>query len=282
VQRRDARQLHLVAGQRVAGRPGAVHDQHPDPGPGQQQGGGRARHPRAHHDHVVNHGPAPRSGLTIRYRMVNIRYRTGMAARKAGSRPRLTPGDWVTAALSAIAEGGLAAVAVEPLAARLGATKGSFYWHFASRDELLAAALARWERQTTAEVADRARAGAPDPAGRLRLLVTEVARLAEADRVGPALLASAAQPAVAAALERVTRHRLAILVTLFGELGLPPAAACRRALLAYSAYLGHAQLSHTTPQLLPRAPAARHAYLDEVIATLTDRPRVASPRDISP
>ena len=195
-----------------------------------------------------------------------------MASRKAASRPRLTPDDWVAAALSAIAEGGLAAVAIEPLAARLGATKGSFYWHFANREGLLEAALASWERQTTTEVAARARAAAPDPAGRLRLLITEVARIAETDRVGLALLASAAQPAVAAALDRVTRHRLAILDTLFGELGLPPAMARRRALLAYSAYLGHAQLSHTTPALLPQGRAARHSYLDEVIATLTSPP----------
>ena len=195
-----------------------------------------------------------------------------MASRKAVSRPRLTPDDWVAAALSAIAEGGLAAAAVEPLAAHLGATKGSFYWHFANRESLLEAALASWERQTTTEVAARARAAAPDPAGQLRLLITEVARIAETDRVGLALLASAAQPAVAATLDRVTRHRLAILVTLFGELGLPPATARRRALLAYSAYLGHAQLSHTTPGLLPRGPAARHSYLDEVITTLTSRP----------
>jgi AcrR family transcriptional regulator len=195
-----------------------------------------------------------------------------MAARKAGSRPRLTPDDWVTAALAAIAEGGLAAVAIEPLAARLGATKGSFYWHFASRDGLLDAALARWERQTTTEVAARARAAGPDPAGQLRLLITEVARIAETDRVGLALLASAAQPAVAAALDRVTRHRLAILVTMFGELGLPPATARRRALLAYSAYLGHAQLSQTTPGLLPRGPAARRRYLEEVVTTLTSPP----------
>jgi AcrR family transcriptional regulator len=195
-----------------------------------------------------------------------------MASRKPVSRPRLTPDDWVAAALSAIAEGGLAAVAIEPLAARLGATKGSFYWHFASREGLLEAALASWERQTTTEVAARARAAAPDPAGRLRLLITEVARIAETDRVGLALLASAAQPAVAAALDRVTRHRLAILVTLFGELGLAPATARRRALLAYSAYLGHAQLSHTTPEVLPRGRAARHSYLDEVITTLTGRP----------
>ena len=195
-----------------------------------------------------------------------------MASRKAAPRPRLTPDDWVAAALSAIAEGGLAAVAIEPLAARLGATKGSFYWHFANRDGLLEAALASWERQTTTEVAARARAAAPDPAGQLRLLITEVARIAETDRVGLALLASAAQPAVAATLERVTRHRLAVLVTLFGELGLRPATARRRALLAYSAYLGHAQLSHTTPEVLPRGRAARHSYLDEVISTLTSRP----------
>ena len=204
--------------------------------------------------------------------MENIRYRMAMASRKAGSRPRLTPGDWVAAALSAIAEGGLAAVAIEPLAARLGATKGSFYWHFANRDGLLEAALASWERQTTTEVAARVRAAAPDPAGQLRLLITEVARIAETDRVGLALLASAAQPAVAATLDRVTRHRLAILVTLFGELGLPAATARRRALLAYSAYLGHAQLSHTTPEVLPRGRAARHSYLDDVITTLTSRP----------
>ena len=204
--------------------------------------------------------------------MENIRYRMAMASRKAASRPRLTPDDWVAAALSAIAEGGLAAVAIEPLAARLGATKGSFYWHFANRDGLLEAALASWERQTTTEVAARARAAAPDPAGQLRLLITEVARIAETDRVGLALLASAAQPAVAATLDRVTRHRLAILVTLFGELGLPAATARRRALLAYSAYLGHAQLSHTTPEVLPRGRAARHSYLDDVITTLTSRP----------
>jgi AcrR family transcriptional regulator len=192
-----------------------------------------------------------------------------MAARSATPRPRLTPDDWAAAALTAIAEGGLAAVAVEPLATRLGASKGSFYWHFASREALLEAALALWERQTTTDIAARVQAEASDPAGRLRLLITEVARMAEADRAGVALLASAANPAVAAVLERVTTQRLAILAALFDQLGFPPAMARRRALLAYSSYLGHAQLSHTTPQLLPRGHAARHAYLDEVIAVLT-------------
>src|SRR5690606_41191321 len=58
---------------------------------------------------------------------------------------RLRAEDWAVAALDVIAEQGLAAVAVEPLARRLGVTKGSFYWHFPSREALLVAALERWE-----------------------------------------------------------------------------------------------------------------------------------------
>jgi hypothetical protein len=54
-------------------------------------------------------------------------------------------------------------------------------------------------------------------------------------------------------------------------MGFTPAAARQRALLAYSAYLGHAQLAHSTPQLLPASPAARRAYLNHAVSTLTFR-----------
>ena len=59
---------------------------------------------------------------------------------------RLSAQDWARAALKAIAEGGLAAVGVEPLARTLGVTKGSFYAHYRNRDELITAALEEWER----------------------------------------------------------------------------------------------------------------------------------------
>lgn len=49
-------------------------------------------------------------------------------------------------------------------------------------------------------------------------------------------------------------------------MGLPPSAARHRALLAYTAYLGHAQLAHATPDL---APDDLEAYTDEVVAALT-------------
>ncbi len=52
-------------------------------------------------------------------------------------------------ALLALARDGFAGVAVEPLARKLGATKGSFYWHFATRAELIAATLELWEQRET-------------------------------------------------------------------------------------------------------------------------------------
>lgn len=58
---------------------------------------------------------------------------------------RLGRDDWLGAGRRALLTGGPAAVRVEPLAADLGVTKGSFYWHFADRAALLEALLQEWE-----------------------------------------------------------------------------------------------------------------------------------------
>src|SRR3546814_12122575 len=71
------------------------------------------------------------------------------------TKQNLTADCWAEAALDAIAGGGLDAVAVEPLARRLGVTKGSFYWHFANRDALLRAALQRWGQPETDDIVAR-------------------------------------------------------------------------------------------------------------------------------
>src|SRR5579859_5555319 len=177
---------------------------------------------------------------------------TGPAARS-----RLTREDWADAALAAIADGGVAAVAVEPLAAGLGATKGSFYWHFANREALLGAALARWEEQSTTAVIRDIAGASDDPAEQLRLLFIRVIEAAERDRIGPALLSAAGHPAVAPVLARVTRARIETVVSLFERLGFTADEARSRGLLAYSIYLGHAQLARSTPELLPRTRAER-------------------------
>jgi AcrR family transcriptional regulator len=194
-----------------------------------------------------------------------------MAEEKASGQRRLTRDDWITAALAAIADGGLAAVGVEPLAARLGATKGSFYWHFTNRDALLEAAIRRWEKETTTDVAAQITAARDAPASQFRRLVVSVIERAEQDRVGLALLASATHPAVAPALEQVTATRLGLIATVLRRLGFPAPDARRRALLAYSAYLGHGQLAHSTPRVLPATKAGRRAYLNDAVHALTTR-----------
>ncbi|MBI5106439.1 MAG: TetR/AcrR family transcriptional regulator [Solirubrobacterales bacterium] len=190
--------------------------------------------------------------------------------------PRLSAADWEQAALDAIAEDGLAAVAVEPLARRLGVTKGSFYAHFRSRDELVAAALARWEashgegmRASFAEIAD--------PRERLRTLLRTAIEYSQSGTpsVHVRLMADVADPHVRAVLHRVTATRLAGLERSFRDLGLPPAAARDRARLAYATYIGLLQLAQEDdPGALPGPRAVSRLLADaEAVLLPTSAPR---------
>jgi AcrR family transcriptional regulator len=191
-----------------------------------------------------------------------------------GKRDSLGPSDWTEAALDALARGGLAAVAVEPLAKTLRTTKGSFYWHFADRNALLAATLERWERRDTDRVIaslEETRDARSRLRKLLRLSFTSVGDGSDgtAGTVELALQASASHPLVAGTLERVTRRRLETLTKLYVELGLPRARARDHALLAYTAYLGHAQIAHATPDLLPRGRALTR-HVEQVVETLVE------------
>ena len=180
-----------------------------------------------------------------------------MAPRRQSRRPpqrvRLTRDDWVQAALLAIAEGGTEAVAVEPLAARLGATKGSFYWHFRDRQELIEAALATWEREATDEIIAGLERIA-DPVERLRSGLVIAMELEEDEYPDVRLLPSVSDPLVAPVVARVQEKRLASLARCFREMGFPPAEARSRARLANSVYIGwfHQRLvegkGHATPR----------------------------------
>ena len=82
---------------------------------------------------------------------------------------RLSADDWVRAALDTMVDEGIGGVKIQRLCDRLGVTKGSFYWHFADRDALVAAALAVWEQQST-EARISALDADPDPVARRRQL----------------------------------------------------------------------------------------------------------------
>jgi AcrR family transcriptional regulator len=179
---------------------------------------------------------------------------------------RLSAQDWAQAALDLVAELGVAAVAVEPLARRLGVTKGSFYWHFPSRDALLAAALQYWEENEQEQVFGSLEAIA-DPRERLRALFRMVAHEVRSHVIYSELLKALDHPQVRPVIERVSARRLEYLTASFRQTGMGRVAAEQRARLTYAAFVGFLQLNLQLHQ--PRmSQEAFEDYVAHVMATL--------------
>lgn len=190
------------------------------------------------------------------------------------TRRQLTPHDWSTAALRAMARGGVAAVSVNTLAGELEATRGSFYWHFKDRDALLTAALELWERDNTTALIVELRDIA-DPRQRLTALLTTALGQQDVSGLESAVVAHADHPAVAPVLRRVTGRRITYLTQLYTDLGMEPAPARRQAVTAYAAYLGWQELRRMSCDIVPETAATgatATAALEHLINELaTDR-----------
>lgn len=181
-------------------------------------------------------------------------------------RSTLTAEDWEQQALEVIAERGVAALAIEPLARRMGITKGSFYWHFSGRESLLDQALQRWEAHDARNLAT-SMGGIDDPRERLVAFIHGVSRERLTHDVYSALCAAADHPQVEPVLERVATRRMAQIAGAFEELGLDRQAARHRAQLTYSVYLGFLQLQRQ--RQAPRLSSDEFgAYVEHVIDTL--------------
>jgi len=174
--------------------------------------------------------------------------------------------DWEDAALAAIAKDGLASLAIPKLARSLNVTKGSFYWHFASLQELIEKSLNRWEerdRTTLDELREIA-----DPRARLAALFAQAMEQREAHGLYVAL-SSSTVPHAAPVIRRISNRRLKFLIESYTAAGLKRTEARSRALLAYAAYIGalHLRLSkkkdidayvaHALKTLIPARPLRR-------------------------
>ena len=79
-------------------------------------------------------------------------------ATESKTRNQLDRNDWIEGAIDVLSDQGVAGLRVEVLAKSFGVTKGSFYWHFKDRQDLLDAVVGVWkegrlrdiEKQTTA------------------------------------------------------------------------------------------------------------------------------------
>ena len=195
-----------------------------------------------------------------------MRARALAKAQEKGERSTLSAADWERAAVELIAEKGVQALAIEPLARRMGVTKGSFYWHFSSRESLLQAALERWEDHDSRNLT-KSLGEIDHPRDRLISFFRRVGKEKLTHEVYSELCAAAGHPQVEPVLERVANRRMEHLSAAFREMGMPESEARNQARLTYSVYLGFLQLQrqNQTPNL---SSDDFDAYIEHVIATL--------------
>jgi AcrR family transcriptional regulator len=146
---------------------------------------------------------------------------------------------WLDAALQALATGGPEAVRVEALAARLGVSKGGFYWHFKDRPALIEEMLDSWEQRVVGDVIAQIESEPEEPRAKLRHLFEMAASSPDLLPVELALRDwSRRDEKVATRLRRVDDRRMEYLRSLFGPICADEDDVETRSILAFSLFIG--------------------------------------------
>jgi AcrR family transcriptional regulator len=165
---------------------------------------------------------------------------------------------WLAAGLAALAEGGLEALRIEAIAARVDLTKGSFYHHFDNREAYVEALLECWEHESTQRIIELA-----EDAPSIGAKFDRIGALSDAvdHRLEIALRGLAQHdPGIAATVARVDRRRIDYLAGLSRAIGAGAEYARFLAELGYYSFVG-AQALHRLPH-----PPAWHTRLRRLFA----------------
>ena len=176
---------------------------------------------------------------------------------------RLTQSEWLDHGLALLAQEGPGALKVGAMAAGLGVSRGSFYWHFRNIGEFEALLLEKWQAISTDQIIDEldARPGDPDRLKNLlRLAFIGHRRLDHAVRTW-----ATQDSKVAAIVAAVDDRRIARLARLLTDAGIDGTSAAHRAVFLYWAFLGRAAA------IDPRHASLPDQALNE-IAALLQRP----------
>ena len=181
-------------------------------------------------------------------------------------RPTLTPESWVEAATAVLIDQGIDHVRVDTLAGQLGVTRGSFYWHFRDREDLLRRVLQAWADSTTAQLTRRLQGARDNPQQQLRDVISLPFRgraAARAARIELAIRAWARRDEMARqVIDESDANRLAYHAQVFEALGFASAEARARAFLLYS-YEVAESLMHRQGNSAERQ--ARRAFVERLV-----------------
>jgi AcrR family transcriptional regulator len=162
------------------------------------------------------------------------------------ARAPLSPQSWIDAAIELLVDQGIDAVRVDALARQMGVTRGSFYWHFKDREDLLRAVLEAWRLVTTDNLTARLEQGG-DARTQLRDVLSLPFRgkaAARAARIELAIRAWARRDAMARRyVDEGDASRIAYISQIFSSMGFAASEARHRAVMAYSLDVACSQLT---------------------------------------
>jgi AcrR family transcriptional regulator len=163
------------------------------------------------------------------------------------SRSALTPQRWIEAATEVLVDHGIDSVRVDMLAQQLQVTRGSFYWHFRDREELLRRVLQAWRESATEQLTLRLESAHPDPREQLRDVISLPVRgrsAQRAARIELAIRAWARRDALARQfVDEADGARIGYIAQLFSALGFGVAEARWRAFALYAYVVAESQIA---------------------------------------
>ena len=166
---------------------------------------------------------------------------------RAPARVSLTPEQWVETATEVLVDNGIDAVRVDVLSKVLKVTRGSFYWHFKDRNDLLQSVLEAWRKGATEQLIDRFEQHSGTPESLFQDLISLPFRgraAARASRIELAIRAWARRDEMARrAVDEVDSRRISYISQCFSGLGFPLQEARQRAFLLYGYEVAESILS---------------------------------------
>jgi len=174
-------------------------------------------------------------------------------------RNTLTPESWIDAATEVLAYQGIDRVRVDLLAQQLGVTRGSFYWHFRDREDLLRRVLRAWHELATEQLTVRLEHAHSDAIEQLRDVVSLPFRGRSAERAARIELAIRAwarrDDMARHAVDEADASRIGYIAQIFSSLGFAIGEARSRAFLLYSYVVAESQMSNqgTSAQRMARS-----------------------------
>lgn len=165
---------------------------------------------------------------------------------KPAQAPRLSPQDWIDAAFELLVQRSVDAVNVDALAKNLGVTRGSFYWHFTDRNDLLVRLLESWRASATQQIISRFERAGAEPRELIRELLSLPFRgraASQAAAIELAIRAWARRDDMARrSVDAVDSERLSYVAQCFSALGFDIKEARSRGFILYAYELAESLL----------------------------------------